>query len=296
MSVSRAKSANLNFILFGAKRAGKTALQSRFANANDLLPETYVQTITSDSVSKIINNTAITVWDTSGGDLLRQCQIPFTSSATAILLVYDITNKTTFDELPVLIEKLKPFEKPMHLVGTHSGASKSAVDYTKVDDLMKQHPEIASSFLVDSTKGSTVSDMFKRLKHEYTVKAERKQILEAFKDNHLRIATSKNYDSEYSKSINTFYDEASKILANSDSDEIQKTALKTLAHKTFNHRHSLFKRVLLDALICISTIIGVGVVALVKHKMKYGTLFHCTAPTDREVEVSNLFNSSSPAA
>ena len=105
-------------ILLGSISVGKTSILSRYT-ANEFR-EDYKCTIKSDFKVKAINvnnNTQakLTIWDTCGDEKFRAITRQYYKEAQGILLVYDITNKESFDNLKNWImqseESIEDFKK-----------------------------------------------------------------------------------------------------------------------------------------------------------------------------------------
>ncbi len=287
---------SITLVLLGAEKVGKTALLEHIKDPKRALPEKYQKTYAMDFVTTKVGNQFTQVWDTSGDKrYLAFTQNSFHARADAFLLVFNLTDKSTLDAIPELISQFEKANKPFYLIGTHGSADTHAVSDDAITNFIAANKNIKKCFKTDAKTGLNISEMLETVIKDIPALTERQTILENFKMKHLIRAEYMKHDSKYSDSINAFHAAASKILVNGDSDEKQNAALQKLAHDTFDHRNSKLKRVLLDALVCISIIFGVGVAVLAKHKKKYGTFFHCTAPTDREVEIKNLFRAS-PAA
>jgi len=91
----------LKVVLIGQSSVGKTALINQYINK--LFIDTSITTIGTDKFSKIeeINNTEIkiNIWDTAGQERFRSLSHLFLKGANIVLMVYDITNQDSFNEL-----------------------------------------------------------------------------------------------------------------------------------------------------------------------------------------------------
>ncbi|XP_001635227.2 ras-related protein Rab-28 [Nematostella vectensis] len=100
----------LKFVLIGDGAAGKTSLCIRYTQEN--FEQTYKQTIGLDFFLKRIvlpGNVHVTiqVWDIGGQTLGGQMLDKYIFGAHAILLVYDVTNQSSFDNLEDWYETAK---------------------------------------------------------------------------------------------------------------------------------------------------------------------------------------------
>lgn len=88
-------------ILVGESQTGKTCLLNKLIK--DKFEPTTISTNVAENLSKdfIINNQKITfeLWDTAGQEKFRVLNKIFYKNAEIAFLVYDVTNKDTFDEL-----------------------------------------------------------------------------------------------------------------------------------------------------------------------------------------------------
>ena len=92
---------SLKVTLIGNTAVGKTALINQFVNNSYI--DNPIATIGCDKFSKIerINNLKIklNLWDTAGQERFRSLSPMFLKGSNIVILVYDITNQLSFDEL-----------------------------------------------------------------------------------------------------------------------------------------------------------------------------------------------------
>ena len=89
-------------VLIGESWAGKTSIINRFID--DTFNENVISTLSVQFLRKNLElpgNKRITldIWDTAGQERYRSLNRIFYSNAKAVILVYDITNKKSFDEI-----------------------------------------------------------------------------------------------------------------------------------------------------------------------------------------------------
>jgi small GTP-binding protein len=93
----------IKVVILGESGVGKTSIISRFIN--DTFDEELVTTTGASYVSKSMKfsdkNQVLNfeIWDTAGQEKYRSLTQIFYKDASIAILVYDITNKDTFDEL-----------------------------------------------------------------------------------------------------------------------------------------------------------------------------------------------------
>ena len=96
-------------LLLGNSAVGKTSLISRYANGT--FKEEYINTVGLDHISKteIINNINILVklWDTAGQERFKALTPSYLRNAEGVILVYDVTNSDSFDDLKSWIDSIK---------------------------------------------------------------------------------------------------------------------------------------------------------------------------------------------
>ena len=93
----------IKVVILGESGVGKTSIISRFIN--DTFEEELVTTTGASYVSKSMkfsdNNQILNfeIWDTAGQEKYRSLTQIFYKDASIAILVYDITNKDSFDEI-----------------------------------------------------------------------------------------------------------------------------------------------------------------------------------------------------
>ena len=91
----------LKLILVGNSKVGKTSIISQYYNKS--FSGEYITTISTDKITKEveINNTKINlqIWDTAGQEKYRSINQIFMKNTNIAILVYDITNRKSFEDL-----------------------------------------------------------------------------------------------------------------------------------------------------------------------------------------------------
>ena len=97
------------FLLLGNSEVGKTSLIRRYTNG--IFKEEYISTIGIDYDSKkeIIDdiNVQVKLWDTAGQERFRAITPNNLRNAEGIMLVFDITNSDSFNDLKDWLESIK---------------------------------------------------------------------------------------------------------------------------------------------------------------------------------------------
>ena len=98
-----------SILLLGDACVGKTCLISRYANG--VFKDDYISTVGFDFISKqeIINDKNINVklWDTAGQERYKALTPSYLRGADGVVLVFDVTNSETFDNLKFWLDSLK---------------------------------------------------------------------------------------------------------------------------------------------------------------------------------------------
>ena len=113
-------------LLLGSIAVGKTAILSRYIK-NEFL-DIHKCTIKCDFQLKVVNvnNTTqakLSIWDTCGDEKFRAITRQYYNDAHGILLIYDISNRDTFDDIEKWVEDIKnsaPADCVIFLIGNKS--------------------------------------------------------------------------------------------------------------------------------------------------------------------------------
>ena len=91
----------IKLILVGNSDVGKSSIISQYVNKE--ISDTHLSTITNEKLKKIVKikdkELVLDIWDTVGQENFRSVNKIFMKKAEIVLLVYDITNRKSFDEL-----------------------------------------------------------------------------------------------------------------------------------------------------------------------------------------------------
>ncbi|XP_006868775.1 PREDICTED: ras-related protein Rab-12-like [Chrysochloris asiatica] len=112
----------LQVIIIGSRGVGKTSLMERFTD--DTFCEACKSTVGVDFKIKNVElrgkKIRLQIWDTAGQERFNSITSAYYRSAKGIILVYDITKKETFDDLPKwmkMIDKYASEDAELLLVG-----------------------------------------------------------------------------------------------------------------------------------------------------------------------------------
>jgi Ras-related protein Rab-7A len=114
MSGQRRKKALLKIIILGDSGVGKTSLMNRYAK--DRFSQKYKATIGADTMTKeiTVDDKLITlqIWDTAGQERFQSLGVSFYRGADACVLVYDITDPKSFDNVDTWKEEFLNTAQP----------------------------------------------------------------------------------------------------------------------------------------------------------------------------------------
>ncbi|KAI8802066.1 P-loop containing nucleoside triphosphate hydrolase protein [Cladochytrium replicatum] len=127
----------LKVVLLGGPGVGKTALRNQFVRKK--FSSNYRATIGSDferfEVDVDGRKVALQIWDTAGQERFRSLGVAFYRGADACILVYDVTNLSSFDQLKDLMNDFlkhanvpNPESFPFILVGNKTDLDDLASD------------------------------------------------------------------------------------------------------------------------------------------------------------------------
>ena len=158
----------IKIMIIGETRVGKTSLISKYCN-NEFSGGQYLSTIGIDFQIKILNINSkkirLQIWDTAGEERFRNIAKNYFQSSDGFLVVYDITNKESFDTLDYWIEEIKSNSQAlskMILIGNK--CDKEEERKIKKDDGKDYAKKKQIKFFEVSAKdGTNVNDVFEML-------------------------------------------------------------------------------------------------------------------------------------
>lgn len=161
------------FIVVGDVATGKSTLVKR-GNDNMYIRE-YNPTIGVDfavwNVNVVdskneIKRVKLHIWDTAGQEMYRAIVKSYYRSAVAAFVVFDLTDKDSFDNVPGWIRTIQEesaiLPKHMLLIGNKSDLSRRSVNREEIDKLVEKY-ELAAYLETSAKNGSNVREMFNML-------------------------------------------------------------------------------------------------------------------------------------
>jgi small GTP-binding protein len=101
----------VKYILIGDSNVGKTSIMRQFCHRK--FHEKEHTTVGLDYGERIINisdkNVLIQLWDTAGQERFRNLTPSYYRSAMGILLVYSVTDKSSFNSIEIWMKQIKQF-------------------------------------------------------------------------------------------------------------------------------------------------------------------------------------------
>ncbi|KAF6017176.1 hypothetical protein EB796_024506 [Bugula neritina] len=148
-------------ILVGDKAVGKSSLTLRFAD--DTYSERHVTTIGIDMKIRTIElhgkTIKLNIWDTSGEEKFRSITRNYYRGAHGIIVVYDVTDETTFRSVPQWLQDVDKFANSnvdKLIIGNKADmTNEQVVDTRMAQDYAEQ---LNIPFLETSAKQSTNVD------------------------------------------------------------------------------------------------------------------------------------------
>jgi len=139
------------FVICGNSNVGKTCIVSQFANA--YFDPNASSTINVEFASKTVDArepgtgvvvpVKVQVWDTAGQEKYRSMMRSYYRGSAAVLLIYDITDRSSFDDLQSWVSELKEHLGPqitVQLIGNKCDLSSNRViRYEEGERFAKTH-------------------------------------------------------------------------------------------------------------------------------------------------------------
>ncbi|KAI9598529.1 P-loop containing nucleoside triphosphate hydrolase protein [Syncephalis fuscata] len=112
--------ATFKLLLIGNTNVGKSSILLRFTDDAFLPPEEVSATIGVDFKVKVVDyedkRYKLTIWDTAGQERFRTLTSSYYRGAQGVILVYDVTNRDTFEELGNWLQELNVYASNGNIV------------------------------------------------------------------------------------------------------------------------------------------------------------------------------------
>lgn len=157
---------SLKFIIIGSSGVGKTALLKRLVE--DVFTEESQSTIGVEFDSTVIQvddrQVKLQIWDTAGQERFRSIAKAYFRNAVGVLLVFDITERKTFDDLTVWLNDVHALCDPnvvVQMIGNKADLAANRQVTLAEAEAFAEHQQL--SYLEASAKGGdNVKEAFVR--------------------------------------------------------------------------------------------------------------------------------------
>ena len=157
-------------LIIGDANVGKSCLLLRFSD--DIFTETLINSIGVDFKNKSVNingtEVKLQIWDTAGQERFRTITSSYYRGATGIIIVYDITQSKTFDNIHKWLKEIDTFAESSTrklLIGNKSDLSDNRVVETEAGAAMAK--QLGIPFIETSAKESkNVREAFETISRE----------------------------------------------------------------------------------------------------------------------------------
>ena len=160
-------------LIIGDSTVGKTSILSRFANGT--FNSNYLATVGLDNFTKdeIIDNKTIRIkmWDTAGQERYKSLTKSFFRNAQGVMVVYDVTNSETYDNLKFWMQSIKNNmspdmgEIPIIIVGNKIDCEDREVNAKEAESFWKEqgYPYFETSAKTGKNIDETIKYLVKKV-------------------------------------------------------------------------------------------------------------------------------------
>ena len=200
---------NLKIILLGDIAVGKTSIIARYINNS--FEDNYKCTIQADQQTKIIKedeNTFIklNIWDTVGQEKFRSLTRQYYNGCHGAIIVFDLTNKKSFDYIPNWIDEIKNFgDKNTIIIILGNKSDLTSEREISQNEIKNKLEDEYFYFEVSAKNGNNISMVFDKMKKlimEIKKEEEKKNKIEKNTKKNYKI--KKDLEDKKSKSLNEF--------------------------------------------------------------------------------------------
>ncbi|CAL6004042.1 Rab11 [Hexamita inflata] len=157
---------DVKLTVIGDSQVGKTCIIQRYVENS--FGHNALSTVSSQFTRKIaqIDNTYVRfqIWDTAGQEKFRSIAAQYFRSALAIILVFDVTSKSSFDSLTYWIKQIRQKSESnavVVLVGNKSDACLRVIPYKSAFNFAEQCG--VNYFETSALTGEGIEDVFQFL-------------------------------------------------------------------------------------------------------------------------------------
>ncbi|KAI8841736.1 P-loop containing nucleoside triphosphate hydrolase protein [Chytridium lagenaria] len=142
--------ATFKLLLIGDSGTGKSSLLLRFTDDTCLGVDFKVKTIDVDA-----KKYKLTIWDTAGQERFRTLTSSYYRGAQGVILVYDVSNRQTFDHLQLWFTELETYSSTRDVIKMIVG-NKSDKDASGVREVTRKEGESTSAKTKSGVKDAFV--------------------------------------------------------------------------------------------------------------------------------------------
>lgn len=157
----------IKVLLIGSSGVGKSSISNQFVESK--FEQLNVQTIGIDLRIKKINCLGkiikIQLWDTAGHERFRTLTSSYYRGADCVILVFDLSRKTTFDDLPFWIGEIKKYSPKnieYFLVGNKTDLSKRNITSQEIEIFITSN-KINNYMEVSAKTNLNIDELFKKI-------------------------------------------------------------------------------------------------------------------------------------
>ena len=189
-------------LIIGDSTVGKTSILSRFANGT--FNSNYLATVGLDNFTKdekIDNKTIrVKIWDTAGQEKFKSLTASFFRNTQGIIIVYDVTNAETFDNLKYWIQSIKTNmdseieNLPIIIIGNKIDVENREVQFYDAESFSKSYnyPYFETSAKTGENVEKSVLFLVKKIMNVRTGMKEQE-------NNNIKLGNSSNNNGEEKK-------------------------------------------------------------------------------------------------
>ncbi|XP_035807741.2 ras-related protein Rab-26-like isoform X1 [Amphiprion ocellaris] len=163
-------------MLVGDSGVGKTCLLVRFKDGA-FLAGSFISTVGIDFRNKVLNidgvNVKLQIWDTAGQERFRSVTHAYYRDAHALLLLYDVTNRTSFDNIKAWLTEIHGYAQ-QDVVLMLLGNKEFGVPFMETSARSGLNAELAFTAVAKELKHRSIKDPSEKFKLQEYVNTEMK--------------------------------------------------------------------------------------------------------------------------
>ena len=149
--------------MLGESRVGKTSIMLRYCR--NVFDEGQISTTDASNLEKSIKiddtNVKLFIWDTAGQEEYHALNQVYYRDAAAAILVYDITDRDSFDKVQTWVEELRLYlakDTPIAIAGNKCDLQNKQIEQEEVEDYAKLIS--GAHFYTSAKTGKGIEDIF----------------------------------------------------------------------------------------------------------------------------------------